>query len=1404
MIMAGSSTSATLGSSDDTCNGTKLMRLILDFGTEALRIVFRNNHSGNLQVVLSCTCSSSTCTSSTCNHNILLKLKGRGIIKKKQWNKLYPSPTNAPNINDFDITLLSVLLRNICGLKPPRSGWDNTPNSSDHSELADSIRIKLFRNERFGHIAKTAVSMANFKAYWEEISLPLVRLGIDQKEIDKLENEECGKEEVERLRKEWNECDNKIMNAVEENTHAWKEHTNAVIEIKNDLKVLVQKEKENQSDGVLNKHLVWCDFQKEIELYNAMFTIGTRQWVFDHVLTWFNDKTSKNRAFVICGRAGMGKSVIAAVICKKFAEHVGAFHFFQYNNSKYSNPNYFLQSLAWHLCKVVPPYKEALIKKFCGNLGKSLNDMDIEGLFSTLFKEPFSGISDPGKHILIVIDAVDESEYNGRHELAKLISNHLHKLPSYLRFLITTRSENKLLSTFKKLKPLVIEVNDERNLKDIKLVLQDKIPSSNYPTADFINILAQKCNGLMLYAFCLTEMAQSNVSIQDIDSLPEAVEECYENYFQRLEGELEGERLNIPKDKFLDFLSALAVANEPLPEAFVGTLFGFENPADAKRKVAETTNVLSLLLVIRKDKSISFFHKSVSDWLVDKSLHDYSVNVQYGHKILFDLCVKKLDDLKRNGVSKEGIARTDIKYALKHWVSHMLKGLEVAGKLEEFVGGYLIDLEVMFASVFVNVDVALSSVTILKNHEKFEHVSADTKAMVRELYFLIRKYVFSLGQYPQTFLQNIVNEGGKQLSAEASNLLKKRYKGIFYFQADKQYRPNNACEARCHLSDDILSIDVTREGDYVVVGYREGGIELFSLTTGMSQWTRQDFILKWPPPYNDENDPDVCMLPHNIVFHPRKRLILPGKLDKVLTFQGTPTTEPFRCDESSSVFSNCRFSMDGSKMVTNYRNDLFVWNVSNGSRERCLQCSTLYSLSFSASGDFLGTTDSDNVFRVYDVRNDYNVKRIDVDSEIPVEIFSTFDHNSWLCSVDRELSIMSHDLVRSSDFGSIEDIALPSNVHSSREFQFFAQHPEQSWLLRIRKDVESWSEWCNYTAVRYILVGDKNVLFFSRDSNIMRLSSIEGLAQTEQLLSNVPEYIFSSISWNGDFVYLCNHSTKNLTVCKLGSQDKYSRSLKKSDFLVVKDGVIFYCKGCECSNPELWNSDVTKCLSSFDQLAGTKECLSVSDEVIACVFYQTRDAPKFRIIFFNVSTKQKENEMSFGENSEPIFCRCVEACSINYHVLTYRGNGRILLWKDGKKLDGWTKLFYQGSAVDLWSAAFSPNGNNLAISYTESNKIRIFDVASTSFLAQIASGGPDLDFPLLKFFDNENLLYGSENNMLYSINLYRREIVTCLDMGDKPIPISVCREQNIVCVGLNKSKDFVLVKVCLPRRLKTS
>ena len=877
--------------------------------------------------------------------------------------------------------------------------------------------------------------------------------------------------------------------------------------------------------------------------------------------------------------------------------------------------------------------------------------------------------------------------------------------------------------------------------------------------------------------FFLAKYIRATIQRMHWTFLPRGIEEHYENYFQRLERELKTS-LEISDDKFLSFLSVLALAKESLPEALAVSVFGFEGPVDAKRKTRKAINALSSLLVIHKDNSLSFIHKSVRDWLVDHPTHNFTVDIKYGHKILFELCIKKLNDVKEKSFSQENLAIPDIKYALKYCIPHMLKGLEDAGSFESFVSDYFTDLEVVFAGVCVNVNLALDNLKSLKSPEIFTHVSDITRAIVEKLYFLIRKFAFSLGQYPQTFLQNVVNEAGEPLSSKATKLLETRHKHILYLKVKKDDGQKHAIELSCNLSSWITSMDVSPKHDFVVCAYAGGVIELFSLETGLSEWKIEEVTLKF---YRNARK-NFMMMPHSIVFHPRENLILPGRLDKVLTLQGEFTKGPFHCDQDDSAFSNSCFSLDGSKMVTNYRDNLIVWDVDSGVKETHIPCyEYVNTFSFTASGNFLGTIDSENYIRVYDVANEFKftASPLSYDHKFPVQIVSTYEQNSWLCFVEGSFCSISHDLTLLSKLGSADDVAIPGNLHSSGELQRFFKNQEQSWLSRIGKN----HAWCYFDATRYIPLGNKSVLVFSCGDCVMRVFNVDALTDTNFTRSNVSDFHYLDISTNGDYVYL-NDCFEEFTVTKLEEKSsKFYSQPKHSKYVVVKDGIISFGLPGLCT-PVLWSSDFTQQLLSFHQLAGMNNCLSVSDEVIACVYDQKC------VIFFNISTKQIVHEMSFDEGYYS-----VKACSIKYHVLADKFRGAFL-WKNGKKIDAWTYLFSHSSIDGIYKAEFSPEGNTLAVFSWSIKKFFIFDVVSTSMLAQISFAGDLIGG--FKFFDEKNLIY-SFLETIYCINVERGEILACLNLGVWPSTISVCRKLNIVCAGLNQSGNFQLLEVVLPR-----
>ena len=91
---------------------------------------------------------------------------------------LYPSPGVYGESKDFDITLIFKLLRTICSLTPPPGprGWDDLPKRSDHTLVADLVRMKYYREEIYGNFPTMEISDIDFIRLWEEISEALLRI----------------------------------------------------------------------------------------------------------------------------------------------------------------------------------------------------------------------------------------------------------------------------------------------------------------------------------------------------------------------------------------------------------------------------------------------------------------------------------------------------------------------------------------------------------------------------------------------------------------------------------------------------------------------------------------------------------------------------------------------------------------------------------------------------------------------------------------------------------------------------------------------------------------------------------------------------------------------------------------------------------------------------------------------------------------------------------------------------------------------------------------------------------------------------------------------------------------------------------------------------------------------------
>ena len=200
-------------STKETTNYARLCRLLVDVGSQVLRSTFDKIHPpATLHTVLG----------STSVHYATLQslYKGRKkVLNPTQWGKLYPTH-KAVSSKDFDITLLTVLLRNICSLRTPTKGWDELPPATDIRIEDDIARVKYYRNTVYGHASQASVDDSSFSAYWQEIREALVRLGGAhfRTEIDNLEHD-CMDPDIEEhyreLMKQWKKDDDNIKDRLE-------------------------------------------------------------------------------------------------------------------------------------------------------------------------------------------------------------------------------------------------------------------------------------------------------------------------------------------------------------------------------------------------------------------------------------------------------------------------------------------------------------------------------------------------------------------------------------------------------------------------------------------------------------------------------------------------------------------------------------------------------------------------------------------------------------------------------------------------------------------------------------------------------------------------------------------------------------------------------------------------------------------------------------------------------------------------------------------------------------------------------------------------------------------------------------------------------------------------------------
>jgi len=253
---------------------------------------------------------------------------------------------------------------------------------------------------------------------------------------------------------------------------------------------------------------------------------------------------------------------------------------------------------------------EGGIRKLLGN-----SNLGVQELFTKLLQEPLY-MCHSTQRKLVVVDALDETQYESREDFLDLIMNRLPVLPHWLVFFITSRPENTVQLSLKKYNPCVricagnVEHNNfyQQHAQDIKLFLTNSVDFSRLPFS--VNDLATKCNGSFLYAFYiakdLNSPMQSGKSFQLVDLFPGDFDNFLRKNFERV-------FQKVGSTLFKKLFGCAIAAPAPLPISFISYVLQRE-----KLKIPEqhVLDALSLFMVL--SKTFTFVHRLIPAWLTDE------------------------------------------------------------------------------------------------------------------------------------------------------------------------------------------------------------------------------------------------------------------------------------------------------------------------------------------------------------------------------------------------------------------------------------------------------------------------------------------------------------------------------------------------------------------------------------------------------------------------------------------------------------------------------------------------------------------------------------------------------------------------------------------------------------------
>ena len=300
----------------------------------------------------------------------------------------------------------------------------------------------------------------------------------------------------------------------------------------------------------------------------------------------------------------------------KLTGHLGAAYFCRHNDSTRNDPRNLLGTISSQLCDSDSQYNNLIGGKDSVKLMLANPNFGVLELCTKLLEEPLGKCSPPQPRKLVIIDALDETEYTSREDFLCLIKERFPRLPEGLVFFITSRPEDVVQTRLKNYNPCVRICAGNSEQKSFYQQHEEDIQQYLINNVDFSRLcfsvedVAKKCNGLFLYAFYIAKKLNDLLDLAKnplpSDLFPSDVEDFFRTNLKRVYDK-------VGADLYCKLLGCILCAPSPLPVSVISYVIDREGSNINEQEIIDA---VSQFLVL--EKTATFLHDLIPKWLTNK------------------------------------------------------------------------------------------------------------------------------------------------------------------------------------------------------------------------------------------------------------------------------------------------------------------------------------------------------------------------------------------------------------------------------------------------------------------------------------------------------------------------------------------------------------------------------------------------------------------------------------------------------------------------------------------------------------------------------------------------------------------------------------------------------------------